>query len=83
LLDGPGVHRVSFAQDCLIKVTNAPAATPSILTSVLSIEMERARAGRRPRFALPGRKPSMTTVHPRAQEMVGGHLRFAVLPVAG
>jgi len=81
-LRGPGVHRVSFAQECLIKVTNSPRGdTLNLDLEITSLEMERAKGDAVALSFNSAQGGETIDEHgyiPVLKKMIGGHLRFTV-----
>lgn len=77
---GTTQHRVTFAQDCLLRVTNtATADRVGVDVEIISLEMDRAKGGQ---VALSfnseqgGETLDDLGYIPVLQNMIGGHLRF-------
>lgn len=77
---GTTQHRVTFAQDCLLRVTNtATADRVGVDLEIISLEMDRAKGGQ---VALSfnseqgGETLDDLGYIPVLQRMIGGHLRF-------
>jgi len=76
-------HRVTFAQECLVKVTNAPGNRLALDLEVKAVEMERAKG---PFVVLAydsergGERSDDLGYVPVLDKFIGGHLRFQLSP---